>query len=336
MSDRVLNSEILFIYEAVNCNPNGDPNADNKPRIDLLTGRNYVTDVRLKRFLRDYILNYFNSKEKNLGERKIFVSTQDGKPVVASEKATSLEQLKQYIDVRLFGAVLPIKEKDKKGKGSKPNTTETSVNEDEGSAQGEKSEHIIGPVQFTLGYSLNKVEIISEASQISSHFVGKVKEEREAQHGTYGRDWRLYYSLIAFYGTISKYRSEISGLKDTDIKCLDNLLWEALMKESLTRSKIGHAPHLYLRVEYNDDTFMGDLRRFIKDDMETDHVTSFDQVKLGFSNLYEALSEVKTHINRIYLRVSDPFEKKYEVKKVLAERYPYYQLPHVDFDIDSI
>ena len=62
-TDRVKNSEILFIYEATNTNPNGDPDNENKPRVD---SRGYVevTDLRLKRFIRDYMEEY------------------DGKPIV--------------------------------------------------------------------------------------------------------------------------------------------------------------------------------------------------------------------------------------------------------------
>ena len=49
-------SEILFLYDIENANPNGDPNDENKPRIDEETGKNIVTDVRLKRTIRDYLM----------------------------------------------------------------------------------------------------------------------------------------------------------------------------------------------------------------------------------------------------------------------------------------
>lgn len=50
------NSEILYLYDARLCNPNGDPDEENRPRMDYDTGRNLVSDVRLKRYLRDYWL----------------------------------------------------------------------------------------------------------------------------------------------------------------------------------------------------------------------------------------------------------------------------------------
>jgi len=55
-------SELLFIYDLRDGNPNGDPLDENKPRIDEETGVNIVTDVRLKRTIRDY-LHDFKGKE---------------------------------------------------------------------------------------------------------------------------------------------------------------------------------------------------------------------------------------------------------------------------------
>ena len=51
-------SELLFLYDVQWANPNGDPVDENKPRIDEETGRNIVTDVRLKRTIRDYLYDY--------------------------------------------------------------------------------------------------------------------------------------------------------------------------------------------------------------------------------------------------------------------------------------
>jgi CRISPR-associated protein Csh2 len=51
-------SEILFLYDVTDANPNGDPMDENRPRIDEETGVNIVTDVRLKRTIRDYLRDY--------------------------------------------------------------------------------------------------------------------------------------------------------------------------------------------------------------------------------------------------------------------------------------
>ncbi|HPM03937.1 MAG TPA: type I CRISPR-associated protein Cas7, partial [Candidatus Cloacimonadota bacterium] len=64
-------TEILFIYDVKDANPNGDPSDENKPRIDEESGINIVTDVRLKRTIRDYLYDYegFNGET----EKDIFV-----------------------------------------------------------------------------------------------------------------------------------------------------------------------------------------------------------------------------------------------------------------------
>jgi CRISPR-associated protein Csh2 len=48
-------SDFLFLYEATQCNPNGDPDQENKPRMDYDTQTNLVTDTRVKRYIRDYL-----------------------------------------------------------------------------------------------------------------------------------------------------------------------------------------------------------------------------------------------------------------------------------------
>ncbi|MGB8704520.1 MAG: type I CRISPR-associated protein Cas7, partial [Gillisia sp.] len=48
-------SDFLFVYEAIQCNPNGDPDQENKPRMDYDTKTNLVTDIRVKRFIRYYL-----------------------------------------------------------------------------------------------------------------------------------------------------------------------------------------------------------------------------------------------------------------------------------------
>ena len=49
------NSEILFLYDAKLTNPNGDPDEENRPRMDYERGTNLVSDLRLKRYIRDYL-----------------------------------------------------------------------------------------------------------------------------------------------------------------------------------------------------------------------------------------------------------------------------------------
>src|SRR6056297_3344634 len=96
------NSEILFLYDAKMTNPNGDMDNENKPRMDYDTNTNLVSDVRLKRYLRDYF-------ESGLG-KEIFITEKAEK---SEDRARQLKEDKleytDLIDVQLFGAVFAAK-----------------------------------------------------------------------------------------------------------------------------------------------------------------------------------------------------------------------------------
>lgn len=321
MQEKVLNSEILFLYDCKECNPNGDPDNENRPRMDYLKERALVSDVRLKRYVRDYFQN-----QKGY---PIFVSKVDDKTVDATDRFAyfiaeqllkpenqnklkelklkenpNLETLKEkikkdkkwnlvsvedflkyFIDVRLFGITLPIKD-EKRG---------TSIT-------------FTGPVQFNWGYSLNKAELI-ESPSITSHFAGRTKGEGE-EGGAIGKDWRLYYALIAFYGRISGNSAAKTLLTNKDIKELDQALWNSIITETNTRTKLNQQPRFYLRVEYKDsETFTGDLRRYIDIDKK-EGLRDVGEYELDITKLVEKLSKRKDSINKIYLKVDEDLKVK--------------------------
>lgn len=129
------NSEILFIYDAKMTNPNGDMDNENKPRMDYDTDTNLVSDVRLKRYLRDYFEDHLHLP--------IFI-TQNAKN--AKDRGAQLKKEgkthKDLIDCRMFGAVF---------------------------AEEKANLHLTGPIQFNWGYSLNPVEL-NESNTITSSF----------------------------------------------------------------------------------------------------------------------------------------------------------------------
>lgn len=312
MSKELTNSEILLIYEAKLCNPNGDPDAENRPRIDPKTEVNIVTDVRLKRFFRDYIADKY-------GEDCVYVTKLGGKSVRADTRVARLinkkedevteedcERVLELIDARLFGATVPLR-------GKKQGTRGASIS-------------FIGPLQFTWGYSFHRVELV-ESSTITSVFAGREEAER---YGTMGKDWRVYYSLIGFYGVVSGRRAKYTGMTETDLKIFDNLIWTALQVQPTTRSKIGERPHLYLRVEYKDaDTILGDLRKFITVSPKDKDVAirDFKDLKIEFDKLLEHLDRNRAAISRIYVRTSDELEY---LKSSIRDRFPdlFAELPH--------
>ncbi|HOV21332.1 MAG TPA: type I-B CRISPR-associated protein Cas7/Csh2 [bacterium] len=319
--EKIKNSDIIFIYDAKLCNPNGDPDDENKPRMDYQTSRNLVSDVRLKRYIRDYL--YAQGYE-------VFVSKIDDMTVDATKRVEKLFEnyeengkkggveinkleekhikwlLQRVIDVRMFGATMPIKAKKGIAKGA--------------------SNAFTGPVQFNWGYSLNKVQIV-ESSTITSMLAGRGEE-----YSTMGKDWRVYYSLIAFYGIISGKRAEKTMFSEQDIKILDNALLKSIPQEATTRSKIGQKPRLLVRIEYIDNTtFLGDLRRYIKIEPD-DNLRDINEFELEVNKLVNLVTNNKSKINKIYLWQDDDLKlKEGQIFKELIEngfKDKIIDLPH--------
>ena len=276
------NSEILFIYDAKMTNPNGDFDNENKPRMDYDTERNLVSDVRLKRYLRDYF-------ETNLG-KEIFITEKaesaeerlkalgvvkeekkDKKTITTFDKDTLCQKL---IDVRMFGAVLATK-------GG--------------------NDHLTGPIQFNWGYSLNKVQLC-ESSAITSSF--------SSGEGI-GHDYRVKYSLIAFNGSINGSAANETKLSDDDIKIFDEAMLKAI-PANRTRSKINQFPRLYIRIEMiNNQTFMKDLREYVKfehpsiDEYKIENVENYN---LNISKLVEYINQFNDKIGKIVCWKDDKIE----------------------------
>ncbi|CCJ32926.1 CRISPR-associated protein, TM1801 family [Caloramator australicus RC3] len=268
------NSEILFLYDAKFANPNGDPDEENRPRMDSERDINLVSDLRLKRYIRDYLL------DKGYD---IFVRKVEDKSVTAEKRmeefknSTEDEILNKLIDVRMFGATMPIKGDNKA---------------------------YIGPVQFNWGYSLNKVELLEAG--ITSHF----STNEKAQQGTMGRDFRVKYSLIAFSGVVSGKRAAKTKLTDDDLKLLDEAMRHSIQNQA-TRSKIGQYPRLYIRVEYIDsETILGDFRDLIILKEKVESIRDIKECFLDIKKLVDTLRENRDKIKNIYYFVDENLELK--------------------------
>lgn len=282
-------SEILYLYDAKLANPNGDPDEENRPRMDEET--NLVTDLRLKRYIRDYFLDLGKELYVQRVQEKTEVGLQTEKPVTAEKRVTDLklekpeEILKHFIDVRLFGATMPIKK---------------------------NNLQFTGPLQFNWGYSLNKVEVMENS--ITSTFLSGEKNTQ----GAIGKDYRVKYSLIAFSGVISGRRAEKTLLQEEDITLMDQALKYAIPQQA-TRSKIGQYPRLYMRVEYKDkETVLGDCRSYIELENKED-LSDISQVSLKIDRLVEFLEQNKDKIEKIYYFCNPQLTLKMNEEKISFE-----------------
>jgi CRISPR-associated protein Csh2 len=285
-------SEIVFIYDCKWINPNGDPLEENKPRVDIETGRNIVTDVRLKRTIRDYL--HEGGKNILVVERRdedgylfsgkqtadIFVKKGGFRNVREKVKAVRDKIISDCIDVRLFGATLPVK-LGKKGSSVK----------------------ITGPVQFRYGCSLHKV---GEPKFMKGTGAFASQEEKEQQ--TFREEYVLPYSLICFYGIINENAAKETNLTENDVNLLLEAMWKGT-KNLITRTKIGQMPRLLLRVIYREKNFhMGDLDREVelikKDESKEDEaLRDISEVRLCLTTLLNKLNSYKDKISKIEMKV---------------------------------
>ncbi len=266
--------EYLFLYDVSFANPNGDPNDENKPRIDEETGRNIVTDVRLKRTIRDYL--------KDFEGLEIFVreiSDEEGNIQDAKARAKDFENnpemiLSECIDVRLFGGTIPI---------------ETGKNKD-------SSITYTGPVQFNMGQSLHKVKL--EFIKGTGAFASKEGQQQK----TFREEWILPYSFIAFHGVANENSAKDTGLTDEDLEYLKKGIWEGT-KNLITRSKNEQMPRLLIEVVYKDGvhSHIGELHRYMKIETEKsdEELRSTDDFVLNIDRLLEVLEEEADKIEKV-------------------------------------
>ena len=274
MSQTVSNrSEILFIYEIENANPNGDPLNENRPRFDSEDGTVIVSDVRLKRSIRDYWFEYKGFNGTN--EKDIFVREteyKDGDKTYVSDgkrRAKAFNEnrdfvIKTCIDIRVFGGVLPL-DKD--------------------------SITLTGPTQFQMGRSLHKTEVVTEQG------TGAFASSDKKSQATFRTEYKVPYALIGFNGIINEKAAQYSKMTEDDKSLLKEGIWEGT-KNLISRSKFGQTPVFLLIVEYKDAFFIGSLRQRTKLKAEKNdlNIRSLADVEL---DLTDVLAELKLNKDKI-------------------------------------
>ena len=303
--------EILFLWDGENWNPNGDMLRDNAPRFDEISEIAEVTDVRIKRTIRDEILK---SDEASIfvKEYKDGDSVMDAKKAIRtrinvdqSEEAIKKDVLAAFIDVRAFGAVIPItgsndkelqeqdeSEEEKPTKGKKQN-----------SKKGVSSVNFTGPVQFRMSKSLHKVDI-EEIQGTGAFASGKDKANK-----TFRTEFVLKYAILATYGVIDNYNAAKTNFSEEDEDKILKALWHGT-KNLTTRSKMGQTPRFMLIITYKDDTFAGDLNNSIslKSEKEDKAIRSINEYTVDFTNLKNKLARYAANIEKIEYMSDYDFE----------------------------
>ena len=203
--------EFVFLFDVTNGNPNGDPDAGNMPRLDPETNQGLVTDVCLKRKIRNFVAlakedtagfdiymqekSVLNNQHKKAYEAKGLKPTDGKLPKDEKEaKALNLWMCQNFFDVRTFGAVMT-----------------TKVN----------SGQVRGPVQMAFAKSIDPVIPM----EISITRMAVTKEEDVEKERTMGRKHIVPYGLYRAHGYVSAKLAEKTGFSEDDLQ----LLWQSLM-----------------------------------------------------------------------------------------------------------
>lgn len=202
--------DFLILFDVVDGNPNGDLDAGNLPRVDAETGMGLVTDVCLKRKIRNYV-----QLVKNLSPRfDIFVKEKailnneidkahEQPSVKGKEKGEKTAAARDwmcdnYYDIRTFGAVMSTGEKTK------------------------NAGQVRGPVQLTFARSIDPI-VYSEHT-ITRVAVATQKEADEGKDHTMGRKSTVHYALYKACGFISASLAAQTGFSEDDL----SLFWSAV------------------------------------------------------------------------------------------------------------
>ncbi len=301
MTNLAKESEILFIWDTRLSNPNGDMMSDNANRFDEIDEKAIVSDVRIKRTVRDYI-QYHKNIDIFVNNDAILAGYNDNdalKSVTAHNRFNQIkenfEDLKDEkdiflscIDNRLFGGVAP-----------------------------KSGLQLIGAVQFSWTKSLNKTETI--LSQGTGAFATESKKEGgDAKFTkTFRIDNYIPYAIFPTYGTIN--RANVTNCKTTqkDVDELIEGLWFGTKKLN-THTKMGQKPRLLLEIIYKDDSnyFVGLLDELVtlKNDEE---IRSLDEAEFDFSELIEVLNSAESFIDKVKVILDSKMSKyKSELEKI--------------------
>lgn len=361
MAESIKNrNEFLFLYDIKNGNPNGDPD-ENHPRIDEVTKRCYVTDVRLKRFVRDYLI------EKD-GEDTVLV-TKIGTKVVnltdrVKERLKSMDKnkiegeallqtlLETFTDLRMFGSPLAFKSPPK---------------------EWGETDKITGPIQINFGETLHQVEEITFHGTSIFRSKGEA-EESEQKMGTFTTYYAIPYGVIAFHGVANENAAKTTGLTQEDLNKFKVALWKGVREpiSAHTRTKMDQQPRLLLNIVYKEKiriTEKDDNGNEIEKEVPTEyHIGALEEkiavrskvgeqinirkvgdYTLDITQLLEAIERVKNKIEQIEYCVSpeckDLIEAghpatKIDLKETLEkigkknETEIYFKL--IDLDIDRL
>ena len=186
MSELKNKIDFVYIFDVQDGNPNGDPDAGNLPRVDAETGMGLVTDVCLKRKVRNYVqvakematgYDIF-IKEKAVLNTLIDAAHDEDKVKAAKDKTSAARDVmcQKYYDIRAFGAVM---------------------------STGKNAGQVRGPIQLTFSRSVSPIAAAEHSITRMAVATEKEAEKQGGDNRTMGRKATVPYGLYVCHGFVS-------------------------------------------------------------------------------------------------------------------------------------
>ena len=199
--------DFVYVFDVQDGNPNGGPDAGNLPRVDAETGMGLVTDVCLKRKVRNYVQVAKNLedgydifvKEKAVLNNEIDKAHDNTTVKNAKDKTAAARQYmcENYYDIRTFGAVM---------------------------STGQNAGQVRGPIQLTFARSVAPVATAEHSITRVAVATPKEAENQKGENHTMGRKATIPYGLYVCHGFISANLAKQTGFSEEDL----DLFFEAL------------------------------------------------------------------------------------------------------------
>ena len=197
--------DFVLLFDVKDGNPNGDPDAGNLPRMDAETGMGLVTDVCLKRKVRNYV--QLSGQDIFIKEKGVLNTLIDEaheqETVKSKEKGEKTEAARKwmcskYYDIRTFGAVM---------------------------STGKNAGQVRGPVQLTFARSVEPIVALEHSITRMAVATEAEAEKQSGDNRTMGRKYTVPYGLYRASGFVSAHLANQTGFSEEDL----NLFWDSLL-----------------------------------------------------------------------------------------------------------
>ncbi|MEI6638899.1 MAG: type I-C CRISPR-associated protein Cas7/Csd2 [Chlorobium sp.] len=205
MSNLEKRYDFVLLFDVKDGNPNGDPDAGNLPRMDAETGMGLVTDVCLKRKVRNYV--QLSGQDIFIKEKGVLNTLIDEaheqETVKSKEKGEKTEAARKwmcskYYDIRTFGAVM---------------------------STGKNAGQVRGPVQLTFARSVEPIVALEHSITRMAVATEAEAEKQSGDNRTMGRKYTVPYGLYRASGFVSAHLANQTGFSEEDL----NLFWDSLL-----------------------------------------------------------------------------------------------------------